>query len=129
MRHRNMYHMTGLPGWMRFGYSPGWAGRSASGLGPGAEYLMMGQWPNPQMAAAWQAMQMGMPPMMGMGMPPMMGMGFGPETYGYGIMNPMGMWGQPDPRAQQVDMLRQQAEMLQGELEQINQQIADLEGQ
>jgi len=116
-----MYYMTGLPGWMRFGYSPGWAGVSASGLGPGAEYLMTGQWPNPQMAAAWQAMQMGMPPMMGMG--------FGPEMYGYGMMNPMGMWGQPDPRAQQVDMLRQQAEMLQAQLEQINQQIADLEEQ
>ena len=24
--HRNMYRLTGLPGWMRFGYSPGWGG-------------------------------------------------------------------------------------------------------
>lgn len=45
MRNRYMYYATGLPGWMRFGYSPGWIGRSASGLGPCAEYLMTGRWP------------------------------------------------------------------------------------
>jgi hypothetical protein len=56
MRHRNMFYATGLPGWMRFGYSPGWGGP-----GPCAQYLMSGQWPTPQMAAAWQAMQAGMP--------------------------------------------------------------------
>ena len=54
MRRRNMFYATGLPGWMRFGYSPGWVGRSPSGLGPCAEYMMTGQWPNPAMAAAWQ---------------------------------------------------------------------------
>ena len=53
--HRNMYYMTGLPGWMRLGYSPGWQGRSASGLGPAAEYLTTGRWPTPQMEQAWQA--------------------------------------------------------------------------
>jgi len=54
MRNRNMLRLTGLPGWMRFGYSPGWVGRSATGLGPCAEYLLTGQWPTPQMAAAMQ---------------------------------------------------------------------------
>jgi hypothetical protein len=29
-----MYYATGLPGWVRFGYSPGWGG-----LPPGAQYL------------------------------------------------------------------------------------------
>jgi len=52
--HRNMYYQTGLPGWMRFGYSPGWQGRSPSGLGPCAEYLTTGRWPTPQMEQAWQ---------------------------------------------------------------------------
>ncbi|MDD3717994.1 MAG: hypothetical protein PHP28_04950 [Actinomycetota bacterium] len=52
---RNMYYATGLPGWMRFGYSPGWQGRSASGLGPCAEYIMTGRWPTPQMQQAFQA--------------------------------------------------------------------------
>ena len=45
MRRRNMYYLTGQPGWMRLGYSPGWVGRSPSGLGPCAQYLMSGQWP------------------------------------------------------------------------------------
>lgn len=43
--HRNMYNLTGQPGWMRLGYSPGWAGRSRSGLGPCAEYMTTGRWP------------------------------------------------------------------------------------
>ena len=43
--YRNMYNLTGQPGWMRLGYSPGWAGRSASGLGPCAEYMLTGRWP------------------------------------------------------------------------------------
>ena len=39
-RHRNMYKLTGLPGWMRFGYSPGWADRSQTGLPPTAQWLI-----------------------------------------------------------------------------------------
>jgi hypothetical protein len=42
--HRHMYYATGLPGWMRFGFSPGWIGRSPTGLGPCATYLMTGAW-------------------------------------------------------------------------------------
>ncbi len=129
MRHRNMYYMTGLPGWMRFGYSPGWVGRSASGLGPGAEYLTTGQWPTPQMATAWQAMQTGVPPttgyapnMSGYGVPPTMG--YAPNMYG--MANPMGAPAQANPQAQ-LDMLKQQAQMLSSQLEQIEKQIADLE--
>ncbi|MHA1754369.1 MAG: hypothetical protein ACTSYR_02505 [Candidatus Odinarchaeia archaeon] len=38
-RYRNMYYLTGLPGFIRFGYSPGWIGRSPTGLGPMAQYL------------------------------------------------------------------------------------------
>jgi hypothetical protein len=39
-RHRNMYYLTGLPGWMRLGYSPGWVGRSSSGLPPAAQWII-----------------------------------------------------------------------------------------
>jgi hypothetical protein len=39
-RRRNMYYLTGIPGWMRFGYSPGWVGRSPTGLPPTAEWIM-----------------------------------------------------------------------------------------
>lgn len=45
-RWRRMYYATGLPGWLRFGYSPGWVGRSPTGLPPTAEWLMAsGQMP------------------------------------------------------------------------------------
>ncbi len=50
MRYRWMYYATGLPGWMRFGYSPGWAGRGGPGRGPCAYYAMTGRWPT---APAW----------------------------------------------------------------------------
>ncbi len=50
-RHRYMYYLTGLPGWMRFGFSPGWGT-----LPPGAQYLMTGTWPTWQANWAWQNM-------------------------------------------------------------------------
>lgn len=125
MRNRNMYYMTGLPGWMRFGYSPGWVGRSASGLGPGAEYMMTGQWPTPQMQMAAQGYPMGQAGMpMGQMAPPMMGQMGMPMGYG----GPMGV----DPetmRIQQLSMLQQQAQYIEQQLEQINAQIEQLEQQ
>jgi hypothetical protein len=54
MRRRNMYHATGLPGWMRNGQGAG--GRGGRGMGPCGQFLMTGQWPNPAMAAASQGM-------------------------------------------------------------------------
>ena len=49
-RHRNMYYATGQPGWMRFGYSPGWGE-----LPPGAKYLSQtGQMPQ---FASWMQNQ------------------------------------------------------------------------
>lgn len=59
MRRRNMYYLTGQPGWMRFGYSPGWIGRSPSGLGPCAQFLLTGQWPTPQAQQFWESAQPG----------------------------------------------------------------------
>ena len=42
-RHRNMYNLTGVPGWIRFGsnneFSNGRDGRDGRGLGPCAEYI------------------------------------------------------------------------------------------
>ena len=61
-RHRNMYNLTGIPGWVRFGESPGYSGGRA-GLGPCAAYLQKtGQMPdfiqdlyqeNPEVSAYW----------------------------------------------------------------------------
>jgi len=59
--HRNMYYATGMPGWMRFGYSPGWVGRSPGGLPPTAQYLMTGTWQTPQPQAPGQGIPAGMP--------------------------------------------------------------------
>jgi len=51
-RHRYMFYMTGLPGWIRFGFSPGWGG-----LPPTAQYLQQtGQ--SPQFMNYMQQMPM-----------------------------------------------------------------------
>ena len=124
MRRRNMYYLTGLPGWMRFGFSPGWVGRSPNALGPCAQYLMSGQWPTPQMQAAWQAMQAQGAAAPG-AQPPMMPWG-GPGMWGAGGAMPWGPFGAPpDPQAQ-LEFLKSQAEMLSQQLEQVRSQIESL---
>ena len=112
--HRNMYYMTGLPGWMRFGYSPGWVGRSPTGLGPAAQYLMTGTWPTPQMQAAWQTGQV----------PYTQGGGF-PMP---GFATPYDPWGVAQfPPEQELQMLQGQAEILEDELDGIKKRIGELE--
>jgi len=107
-RHRWMYYATGLPGWMRFGFSPGWVGRSPTGLGPGASFLMTGQWPTPQAQALSQAMQSGQVPFPG----------FAPfAAGGFGEMTP----------EQEVNVLKSQAEALSNQLEQIRARMSELE--
>lgn len=114
-RHRWWYRMTGLPGWMRFGFSPGWIGRSPYGLGPCAQYLIYGQWPTPQMNAYWQGGQIPFSPPPGFPMP--------------GYPTPYDPWGAtqltPD---QELDMLKGQAELLEDELDGIARMIKELEG-
>ncbi len=100
-RHRYMYYMTGLPGWMRFGYSPGWGT-----LPPGAQYLMTGTWPTWQANWAWQNMPQG---------PGGQVLPFDP----YGVSQLT--------KEQELDLLRQQADSLKGQLEQIEKRIQELE--
>jgi len=111
MGYRWMYYATGLPGWMRFGFSPGWAGRGR-GMGPCATFLMTGQWPTPQAQAYWQAMQAGQAPFPAWGTPPF-----------------AGPWGPTPsmPKEQELQMLKQQAQMIKQQLEQITNRIAELE--
>ena len=98
MRHRWMYYATGLPGWMRFGYSPGWLGRSPTGLGPCATYLTTGQWPMPTpsypVGGIWPSA------------------GFQPTQYG------------PE---EELSNLKHQAEFLRSQLEAINKRLGELE--
>jgi len=105
--YRWMYQLTGLPGWMRFGFSPGWQGRSPTGLGPGATYLMTGQWPTPQAQAYWQAMQAGQVPYPSYGGVPTTAPSMTPE--------------------QEFDLLKNQAQAIREQLEQIETRMRDLE--
>jgi hypothetical protein len=109
-RHRWMYYATGLPGWMRFGFSPGWVERSPTGLGPAARYMLTGTWPTPQAQAYWDALSSGaaQPQWPGSAMP-----GFAP----YGGMS----------EADELGFLKQHAGMLSAQLEQINKRISELE--
>lgn len=114
-RYRWWYRMTGLPGWMRFGFSPGWIGRSPYGLGPAAHYLTYGSWPTPQMNAFWQSTQIPSAPATDSPMP-----GLGP---------PLDPWGvaQLTPE-QELEMLKGQAEIVEDELDGIKNRIKELEG-
>ena len=121
---RYMYYLTGLPGWMRFGFSPGWLGRSPTGLGPAASYLMTGQWPTPQAQGYWQAMQTGGAPYPSFG-----GWGGGP----YAFARPAGTapgaasfapWQDPE---QELSFLKNQASALKSQIDQINSRIKELE--
>lgn len=145
--HRRMYRLTGLPGWMRFGFSPGWMGMNPYGLGPGATYLMTGQWPTPQAQAQWQAMQAGQVPYPSYpGAMPFYGAAPGampPYRAAPGAMPPYGAaagamppYGAPPgamPFAPQVtpeqelDFLKNQAQAIKGQLDQIEARIGELE--
>jgi hypothetical protein len=109
--YRWMYQLTGLPGWMRFGFSPGWQGRSPTGLPPGATYLTTGQWPTPQAQAYWQAMQAGQAPYPFYGEAPAGATPFAPQ------MSP----------EQELDFLKNQAQTIKGQLEQIETRMRELE--
>lgn len=104
--YRQMYRLTGLPGWMRLGFSPGRLGRSPAGLGPTASFLMTGQWPTPQAQAYWQAMQARQVPYPASRLVP-----FAPQM----------------TKEQELDFLKKQADMIKGQLEQIEARVRELE--
>lgn len=103
-RWRNMYYLTGLPGWMRFGYSPGWVGRSPTGLPPAAQYLTQtGQMPQ---FAFWIQQQ-------------------APTPAGAPVAPaPMGMPAMP--KEQEISILESQAKMFGDQLEQIKKRLEEL---
>ncbi|MGQ9673739.1 MAG: hypothetical protein ACUVV5_11535 [Candidatus Aminicenantales bacterium] len=113
-RYRRMVELTGLPGWMRFGYSPGWLGRSPSGMGPCAHYLMHGTWPTPQMNSMWSQGRIPFSPAPGFPRP--------------GFPTPYDPWGAAEVTAEQeLDFLRAEARSLQDELRAIEERIKLLE--
>ena len=127
-RYRWWYRLTGLPGWMRFGFSPGWIGISPTGLGPAAQYMMYGYWPTPQMNALWQSGMI--PPTPTYGSPSSTIPGTTPSGFPMpGFPTPYDPWGaaQITPE-QELDILKGQAEMLEDELDGIKARIKELEG-
>ena len=105
---RWMYQMTGLPGWMRFGFSPGWQGRSQTGMGPCATYMATGQWPTPQAQAYWQSMQTGA------------------AAYpGYGVSG--APFAAQMTREEELDFLKNQAGTIKSQLEQMEARMHELE--
>jgi hypothetical protein len=93
-----MYYATGLPGWMRFGFSPGWVGRSPNGLPPGAQYLM--QTGQMQQFADFMG---------------------APQAPFYQGMAPQTM-----TKEQEITMLEDQAKMIREQLEQIKKRLEEL---
>lgn len=115
-RYRRMYELTGLPGWMRFGYSPGWQGRTGSGLGPCAQYLTQGMWPTPQMNDAWARGRVPFSPAPGFPMPQ--------------FATPYDPWGAAElTPEQELDFLQEEARHIRDELSAIEQRIRELEGE
>lgn len=115
-RYRWMYQLTGLPGWMRFGFSPGWIGRSPTGLGPAAQYLMYGTWPTPQMDYYWQQGQVPFSPPPGFPLP--------------GFQTPYDPWGAAKlTPEEELNFLKAEAEQLEDELYGIEKRIKELQGE
>ena len=99
-----MYYLTGLPGWMRFGYSPGWIGRSPTGMPPCVQYLsQIGQIPQ---FASWMQQQTPVTPVVA------------PATVSVGA--------QTMPKEQEIAMLESQAQMLGDQLEQLKKRLEEL---
>ena len=109
--YRHMYYLTGLPGWMRYGYSPGWGG-----MPPGATYMMTGQWPTLQSQEYWQMMQSGHAPYPW----------YGPDmAYAYPGFPPP-----PSPtmtQEQELELLKNQAQFLTQQIEHIDARIKEME--
>jgi len=111
-RHRYMYYMTGMPGWIRFGFSPGWLGRSPTGLPPTAQWLLQsGLLPQYMQYLQTQAPATTPPPVPPSGAPPT---AFAtPFTPAYS-------------KEQEKQMLEQQVQMLESQLEAIRKRLQEL---
>lgn len=113
-RHRYMYYLTGLPGWMRFGFSPGWLRRSPTGLPPTAQWLaqsgLLPQYTQWLQAQGPQATPSSTP---SMSTPTPWGGPFAP-TY---------------DKEQEKQMLEQQIQLLESQLEAIRRRLGELSEQ
>ena len=111
-----MYYLTGLPGWIRFGYSPGWVGRSPTGLPPTAQWLMQsGMMPQYMQWLQSQA------PMVPPAAQPQAPIGGTPTPAPFGAL-----YTPQYSEEQERQMLEQQVQMLNSQLEAIRKRIEEL---
>ena len=114
-RHRYMYYLTGLPGWIRFGFSPGWLGRSPTGLPPTAQWLLQ----SGLLPQYMQWLQTAAPTMIPPTTTPPTGTQAAPTSF-------------PTPFAPQLtkeqekQMLEQQVKMLESQLEAMRKRLEEL---
>ena len=111
-RHRRMYYLTGLPGWVRFGYSPGWMGRSPTGLPPTAQWIMQSGL-MPQYLSYLQATAPVAPPA---AVPPTLGTPSAPTTPFAPVLT----------KEQERQMLEQQVNALEAQLDAIRKRLEEL---
>ena len=108
-RHRWMFKLTGQPGWMRLGFSPGWVGRSQSGLPPTAEWLTQsGNLPQFQ---SWLASRQSVTP---------------PVTPTGNIPQNIPVPSMTMTKEQETQILKQQLDFLQAQIEQISKRLEEL---
>jgi len=114
-----MYYLTGMPGWLRFGYSPGWVGRSPTGLPPTAQWIMQSGL-MPQYLSYLQTTVPTVPPAIPTGVPPT-------PTTPTAAPTPFAM---PFPPAltkeQEKQMLEQQVKSLEAQLNAIRKRLEEL---
>ena len=117
-RYRWMYQMTGLPGWMRFGFSPGWVDRSPTGLPPAAQWITQSGL-LPQFTSYLQSGQPTTVPTPGMM----------PQVPTPGMMPQVPFQPGAFPVAEEKQMLAQQLEFLGNQIETIRKRLAELESE
>jgi len=98
--YRWMFRLTGLPGWMRFGFSPGWGT-----IPPGAQYLIQ----TGQLPRFYAYLTSGI------------GRGYYPAPYPVPPEYPM-------EKEQEREMLEEEMKFLEERLEQIKKRLEELKG-
>ena len=109
-RYRWMFYLTGLPGWIRFGFSPGWIGRSPTGLPPTAQWLIQSGLLPQFMQYLQTAAPTAMPPTGTPAAPTQLPASFAPQF----------------TKEQEKQMLEQQVKMLESQLEALRKRLEEL---
>ncbi|RJS86110.1 hypothetical protein CW704_06170 [Candidatus Bathyarchaeota archaeon] len=112
-RHRYMYYLTGLPGWIRFGFSPGWLGRSP--LPPTAQWLLQ----SGLLPQYMQWLQTAAPTMIPPTTTPPTGAQAAPTSFPTSFAPQL-------TKEQEKQMLEQQVKMLESQLEAMRKRLEEL---